>query len=95
MPGQARQILAQKLRTLRFIKGWSQEDLAEASGLHRTYISAIECGRSNISLDNVEKLANAFNITLHVLLQRPEAGAVSERVLTDLMKVADGGQTKQ
>ena len=36
-----RVILAQKLRLLRFIRGWSQEVLAEFVGLHRTYVSSI------------------------------------------------------
>jgi len=60
----ARELLAQKLRWLRFTHHWSQEELAHASGLHRTYISAIERARCNVSLDNIEKLALAFG--LHV-----------------------------
>jgi len=60
----ARELLAQKLRWLRFIHHWSQEELAHASGLHRTYISAIERAKCNVSLDNIEKLALAFG--LHV-----------------------------
>jgi len=60
----ARELLAQKLRWLRFMRHWSQEELAHASGLHRTYISAIERAKCNVSLDNVEKLALAFD--LHV-----------------------------
>ena len=60
----ARELLGQKLRWLRFTHHWSQEELAHASGLHRTYISAIERARCNVSLDNIEKLALAFG--LHV-----------------------------
>ena len=60
----ARELLGQKLRWLRFMRHWSQEELAHASGLHRTYISAIERAKCNVSLDNIEKLALAFG--LHV-----------------------------
>jgi len=64
----ARRRLAQKLRMLRLIKDWSQEDLAGASGLHRTYISSIERGERNVGLDNLEKLADAFGLTVDELL---------------------------
>ncbi|HLP92276.1 MAG TPA: helix-turn-helix transcriptional regulator [Nostocaceae cyanobacterium] len=42
----------------------SQEQLAEKSGLHRTYISSIELGKCNVSLDNIEKLAKALNMSI-------------------------------
>ena len=42
------------------MRHWSQEELAHACGLHRTYISAIEQAKCNVGLDNVEKLALAF-----------------------------------
>ena len=38
----------------------SQEELAYKSGLHRTYISAIECYKRSISLDNIQKIAKAL-----------------------------------
>ena len=41
IPTRTRLALAQKLRFLRFTRGWSQEVLAELAGLHRTYISQI------------------------------------------------------
>ena len=45
----------------------SQEELAEKSNLHRTYISAIECFRRSIALENVQRIADAFNIETYIL----------------------------
>lgn len=51
-----------RLRTLRREKGLSQEELAEKSGLNRPYISAIEKGKRNVSLEVMEKLAGALGV---------------------------------
>ena len=69
MAGEARQILAQNLRFLRFHRRWSQETLGFEAGLHRTYISQIEQGKSNVSIDNIEKLAHALGLTVSDLLR--------------------------
>ena len=45
----------------------SQERFAELCGLHRTYISDIECFRRSISLDNIQKIADAFGIDTYKL----------------------------
>lgn len=45
----------------------SQEQLAEQAGLHRTYISNLERGELNPSLETIEKLANALNISIPAL----------------------------
>ncbi|AKV65850.1 MAG: helix-turn-helix transcriptional regulator [Microcystis sp. M54BS1] len=42
----------------------SQEILAEKAELHRTYISSIELGKCNVSLENIEKLAKALDISI-------------------------------
>ena len=47
--------------------GISQEELAFRTGLHRTYISDIERGSRNPSLENIEKLAKALEISLSTL----------------------------
>lgn len=47
--------------------GLSQENFAEKAGLHRTYISAIECGKRSISLDNIQKIADALEIDTYLL----------------------------
>lgn len=63
-----RELLAANLRRLRHQYGWSQEQLAEQCGLHRTYIGAVERGERNISLDNLERLANALQTSVCALL---------------------------
>jgi transcriptional regulator with XRE-family HTH domain len=50
-------------------QGWSQERLALESGLNRTYLSAVERGEQNISLDNIYRLAVAMNVEAWVLLK--------------------------
>ena len=48
--------------------GLSQEAFAEKCGMHRTYISAIECFRRSISLENIQKIADAHEIEPYQLL---------------------------
>jgi transcriptional regulator with XRE-family HTH domain len=57
-----------RLRTFRLLKQLSQEQLAENSELHRTYISSAERGERNISLLNLNKLAEALEITVAMLI---------------------------
>lgn len=49
--------------------GLSQKELADRSGLHRTYISAIERERRSIALDNIEKIATALDIEARNLFE--------------------------
>jgi len=50
----------------------SQEEFAHLAGLHRTYISAIECHKRSISLENIEKVANALGVKAYKLFIEPE-----------------------
>ncbi len=68
-----RRKLGQRVRKFREQKGWSQEDMAEYSGLHRTYISGIERGTRNPTVTIVAQLANALNVTLGDLLDGDDA----------------------
>lgn len=54
----------QRLRELREQKGLSQEALAHDAGLDRTYISGVERGKRNISLENIERLAVALGVKI-------------------------------
>jgi transcriptional regulator with XRE-family HTH domain len=73
-PHATRRLLAKHLRCLRTLRGWSQETLAEHAGLHRTYISGIERGERNLGLDNLDKLAQTFGITVADLLMGESNG---------------------
>ena len=51
------------IRRLRQEKNISQEVFADMCGLHRTYISDVELGKRNVSLENIEKMSLALDIT--------------------------------
>lgn len=61
-------IFATNVKKYRIEKGLSQEALAELAGLHRTYVSAVERERRNISIDNIENIANALNIDAYLFI---------------------------
>ena len=53
-----------KLKELRKLREISQEELAFRAHLHRTYISDVERGKRNISINNIKKLAKALEIKI-------------------------------
>lgn len=57
------------MRKYRKALQWSQEELAEASGLHWTYIGGIERGERNVSLQNIVKVARALKLSVSTLLK--------------------------
>lgn len=66
----ARQVFAEHMRALRKARKLSQEALAELCGLHRTYVGSVERAERNISIDNLEKIAEALGVGLHEMLVR-------------------------
>lgn len=58
-----------RVREMRIAQGLSQENLAQKSGLHRTYIGGIERGERNISLENIQKIAHALSCTICQLFE--------------------------
>jgi transcriptional regulator with XRE-family HTH domain len=61
---EARRILGRNVQRLRKSAGITQEKLTFATGLHPTYISGIERGHRNPSVDVLEKLAKALNVPI-------------------------------
>jgi len=64
MAANIKKIFGKNLRTNRKKRGFSQEKLADLSGLHRTYISDVERGTRNISLENIQKIADSLGIKI-------------------------------
>ena len=70
-----------KLIEIRKTRGWSQERLAAAANLNRTYVGELERGEAAASLNTAQKLATALGIELSALVQEAEHQhrAASER----------------
>lgn len=62
----------QAVRKIRLEQEISQEELADRCGLHRTYISDIELGKRNLSLENIERIAISLNKTLSEFFKEVE-----------------------
>ena len=60
-------VFGSNLKKYRTAMGLSQEAFAEKCGLHRTYISAIECYRRSIALENVQRIAEALGVEVYQL----------------------------
>jgi len=64
--------LGQNIRAERARRGMSQEQLAEMSGLHRTYIGVVERAEKHITVTNCLRIARALNLTLSDLIHMSE-----------------------
>ena len=62
--------IGQRIRNYRTKQGLSQEKLAELSGCHPTYIGQLEGGEKNATLESIEKIAAALNISLSKLFEK-------------------------
>ena len=72
-----------RVRTHRHDRGESQEELADACGLHWTFVGQVERGRRNVSLHNILKLAQGLEIDPCELvrgLKPPTAGPAADKI---------------
>lgn len=65
----ARELVAVNVQALRLASGQSQEKLAEACGLHRTYVSHVERQLANVTIDNVQRLADELGVPIARLFE--------------------------
>lgn len=65
-------VISQRLRDIRVEHNLKQEDIAKVLGLDRSAYSGYETGRSKISVKNLCKLSDIYNVTLGQLIGRPE-----------------------
>ena len=62
----------QVIRKIRLEKNISQEMLADLSGLHRTYMSDVELGKRNVSLENIDRIAKALEVSISDIFRQIE-----------------------
>ena len=59
-----RKVFGDRMKEIRLGKGVSQEALAAAADLHRTYVSSVERGERNVSIVNIARLAEALDVPI-------------------------------
>ena len=69
------------LRALRHTHGFSQQELADRSGLHRTYIADVERGARNISLEAMTKLAHGLQVSIREFFPDQDSVATVQAAL--------------
>ncbi|MCD7757269.1 MAG: helix-turn-helix domain-containing protein [Clostridiales bacterium] len=72
-------VFGSNVRKYRLQLGISQEKFAERCGLHRTYISDIECFRRSISLENIQRIAEALEVETYKLFVDEEVHNHAEK----------------
>lgn len=65
--GSARQGMGRRIKSLRVERGLTQSGLAHKTGLNRTYLSGVENGMRNVSIDNLVRIAQGLDVTLFSL----------------------------
>ncbi|WP_093220701.1 MULTISPECIES: helix-turn-helix domain-containing protein [unclassified Variovorax] len=66
-----REVLAWNVQSIRLELGLSQEKLGELAGFHRTYVSQVERRVTNITADNLQRLADVLSVPVARLFQLP------------------------
>ncbi|HEU4661002.1 MAG TPA: helix-turn-helix transcriptional regulator [Pseudolabrys sp.] len=64
-----RHLLGRNLRGLRLARGWTQDDLAAEAGVRQALISELECGKVDVRLDTLQRIALALGARLSELFE--------------------------
>lgn len=64
--------LGKRIRELRKEKGWTQFEMAERTGIDRSYLAELETGKIEICLRNLELVAQTFDLELHQFVKLPK-----------------------
>lgn len=91
-----KRLIGLRIKKLRLSKGFSQEKLADIMGISPKYLSNIERGKENPTLDMFIKLANALNIEVSEVFNYSHEKSPKElrQSITDLLKDGDANQLK-
>jgi len=72
--------IGQRIKKLRESANLSQKDLSYSADLDRSYIASVESGHRNISIINIEKIAEALNVTVKEFFNEKEFDKSSRRI---------------
>ena len=78
-----RRLFGNRIREFRKARKLSQQGLAAKAGLHYTYVGSVERGESNISFDNIVRIADALGITLEELFTFP----INDQPITEIERL--------
>lgn len=87
--------VGERIRTIRKIRGFTQESLAEKTGLQNTYISDVERGDRNISLETLEKIIEALEVNAVDLFQFPKENEHKVELIKTLEIVLSNKSSKE
>jgi CheY-like chemotaxis protein/DNA-binding Xre family transcriptional regulator len=83
--GDLKRLFGTAIKGKRSELGISQEELADRAGLHRTYVSDVERGARNLSLESIEKLASALELSISGLFDRAHDGGAPAHTVEVLL----------
>ena len=86
LPNLLLKALGRRIRELRTEQGYSQEAFADKCGVHRTFMGTIERGESNLSFQNILKVAINLGVSLSTLFQGLEKCATEQAVQAESSK---------
>ena len=86
LPNLLLKVLGRRIRELRTVRGYSQEAFADKCGVHRTFMGRIERGESNLSFQNIFKVAITLGMSLSALFQNLEEKAEALPIATEASK---------
>lgn len=93
-----RHIIGERIRDIRKQKGLSQEELAERAGLHPTYIGQLERGEKSATIDSLEKVTAALEITFEELFRHVQPSTelndntILSRIINKLNMIGEENQ---
>ncbi len=86
--------IGERIRECRKLKNMSQSELAEAIGVSDNTISNMETGNNNVKLENIEKVANFFKVSLDYLVKGVGQSSLDDKFLDRYNKLLQADKKK-
>ncbi|MCL2366725.1 MAG: helix-turn-helix domain-containing protein [Oscillospiraceae bacterium] len=80
-------VVGERVRNYRLRAGLTQMKLAEKAGVHHTYIGQLERGEKNATLETIEKIARALNISFETLFEAMLSGDTENSIAREIYEL--------